>query len=534
MTDLSPSALIERADALKCERATLERCWQEIAEVLRPSRADFSAPPTQDRPIKPHGVFDSAPVLAADNLASGLWGMITNSANTWFELRHPVTEINDRQEVRLWLDACTRVLRDAFAANGQKFYARVLELYQDMVAFGTAVFYVDEVPPAGTRAGGLHFSCRHLGECLIAENELGEVDTVYRRFAFTARQAERKWGDAAGPKVIKAIERNRPNEKFEFLHAVLPNDDRDPSRADAKGMGWRSVVVAVDDRRVVSEGGYHEFPFMVPRWSTSARQVYGDSPASLAIADVRMLNVMSKVTITAAEKTIDPPLLAADERGLRGVRTAPGAIIYGGIDSQGRARYQPLQTNGQVSLGLEMAEQRRQAIREAFYFSLLLMVASPNATATEVLAREQEKLRLMGPHLGRIESEFLDPCIDRVFAVLMRAGALPPPPPAVLAAPGLKVEYVSPLARAQKAAEGEAIVRTFEAMAPLMQAAPTVVDNFDVDAVARALADAYGMPVRAMRDPNVVATLRATRAAAAQLGARVSALGGAVSSGDAS
>ncbi|MGE5537325.1 MAG: portal protein [Gemmatimonas sp.] len=530
MTDLSPSALIERADALKCERAALERTWQEIAQVLRPARADFGLPPTQDRPER--RVFDSAPVLAADNLAAGLWGMITNSANAWFELRHPVAAVNDRQDVRLWLDACTRILREAFAANGQKFYARVLELYQDLVAFGTAVFYVDEVPPNVTRAASLHFSCRHLGECLIAENELGEVDTVYRRFALTARQAQRKWGEAAGSRVARALERNRPEERFEFLHAVLPNDERDPARADAKGMGWRSVVIAVDDRRAVSEGGYHEFPFMVPRWATSARQVYGDSPALLALADVKVLNRMSKTTVVAAEKTVDPPLLAADERGLRGIRTTPGGIIYGGIDSQGRVRYQPLQTNAQVNLGLELTEQRRQAIREAFYSSLLLMVASPNATATEVLAREQEKLRLMGPHLGRIESEFLDPCIDRVFAVLMRSGALPPPPPAVLAVPGLKVEYVSPLARAQKAQEGEAIVRTFEAMAPLMAAAPSVVDNFDVDAVARALADAYGMPVRAMRDPQLVATLRASRAAtAAQIGA-LATRGAAVASPD--
>jgi hypothetical protein len=88
---------------------------------------------------------------------------------------------------------------------------------------------------------------------------------------------------------------------------------------------------------------------------------------------------------------------------------------------------------------------------------------------------------------------------------------LPPPPPAVLAVPGLKVEYVSPLARAQRAAEGEAIVRTFQAMAPLMAATPSVVDNFDTDAVARALADAYGMPARAVRDPHAVAAMRAAR-----------------------
>ena len=298
MTDDTAVALIERADCLKAERAALESAWQEIAQVLRPARADFTAPLFDAKPIPPNkrGVFDSAPALAADNLASGLWGMITNSANSWFELRHPVTAINDRQEVRLWLDTCTRTLRDAFAANGQKFYARVLELYQDLVAFGTAVFYVDETPPNGVHSGGLHFSCRHLGEGLIAENDLGEVDTLYRRFVFTARQAERRWGAAAGDRVLRAIARNRLDEKFEFLHAVIPNDSRDPKRIDARGMGWRSVTIAIADKSVVAEAGYHEFPFMVPRWSTAARQVYGDSPAMLALDDVRMLNAMGKVT----------------------------------------------------------------------------------------------------------------------------------------------------------------------------------------------------------------------------------------------
>jgi head-to-tail connecting protein len=139
MTDDIAGQLIARADGLKAERASLEATWQEIAELVRPARADFLGPIDRSSNRRIPGVFDSAPALAADNLAAGLWGMITNSANSWFELRHPLAAINDRQEVRLWLDACTRVLSDTFSANGQKFYARVLELYQDLVAFGTAV-----------------------------------------------------------------------------------------------------------------------------------------------------------------------------------------------------------------------------------------------------------------------------------------------------------------------------------------------------------------------------------------------------------
>jgi hypothetical protein len=137
-----------------------------------------------------------------------------------------------------------------------------------------------------------------------------------------------------------------------------------------------------------------------------------------------------------------------------------------------------------------------------------MMVQQPNASATEVLARQEEKFRLMGPHLGRIQSEFLDPLIDRVFSILLRGGAFPPPPLALVLNPELKVEHVSPLARAQKASEGQAIALTLATVKPLAEADPGVMENFDLDAVTRTVAETYGLPPRLLRDANDVAYRR--------------------------
>jgi hypothetical protein len=38
-------------------------------------------------------------------------------------------------------------------------------------------------------------------------------------------------------------------------------------------------------------------------------------------------------------------------------------------------------------------------------------------TATEVIQRNEEKMRLLGPVLGRLQSELLKPLIDRVFNI---------------------------------------------------------------------------------------------------------------------
>lgn len=496
--DSRAKALLDRASRMKSDRSQWETHWTEIAELMSPMRNDFITvrQPGEKRMEK---ILDGTPGMAGNNLASGLWGMLTNSAMTWFELKTEDEALNESREVKVWLAQVGRQLRAAFASSGQTFYARAVDLFSDLVFFGTGIFYVAE--PDVTRPG-LFFSCRPLSECFIAENREERVDTLFRRYRWSARQAVQRWGQKAGPKVNEAAER-RPEDMFEFLHAVLPR-----AEFDGKGrMAVASVYLCVDDGHIIDEGGYEEFPYQVPRWSQRSRSVYGDSPAMVALADAKMLNRMSKATIVGAEKMVDPPLLVADETVKLGIRVTRGGLIPGGIDSQGRPRYQPLVTNGQPMLGLELEQQRREAIREAFYATLLMMTDQPGRTATEVLQLNEEKLRQMGPHLGRVQSEFLAPLIERVYQLLDRRGDLPDPPDD-LVGQSLRVEYVSPTARAQRASEAVAVVRTLEAIAPMAQADPTVMHNFDGDQISRVVGEAMGLPPKTMRSPEDVLKMR--------------------------
>lgn len=502
--------LIERQGALASDRGTWESHWREIAELMSPMRDDFAVirTPGEKRMSK---IFDGTPGLASENLSSGLWGMLTNSSNKWFELRTADEDLNESQGVREWLEAATTRMMVAFAAGGQRFYTRVVDLYSDLVHFGTGVFYVDE-DMAGR---GLHFSCRYLGECYIAENARERVDTVFRKHRMTARQALQKFGERLGPK-LRAVAERSPEQMVDLLHVVLPAEEHDGALPKTPpgwpAWGYASVYLSLEDCNVLEERGYHEFPYQVPRWSQRSRSVYGDSPAMLALPDAKMLNQMSRTTIVGAQKAVDPPLLAPDEGSLRGVRisTRSGGLIYGGMDPQGRRLFDTLEPKGALGLGLEMEEQRRQAVREAFYASLLMLVSQPGRTATEVLALQEEKMRLMGPHLGRVQSEFLDPLIERVFGLLMRAGQIPPPPDE-LDGQRVEVEYVSPMARAQKASEAHAVARTLEIAGPMAQLHPEVFDNFDLDAMVRLAGNAYGLPATMLRDPRAVEQMRQQR-----------------------
>ena len=152
----------------------------------------------------------------------------------------------------------------------------------------------------------------------------------------------------------------------------------------------------------------------------------------IVLPDIKMLNEMSKTVIRAAHKTVDPPLLLHDDGVLglsRGGRPNldPGALNVGGIDDQGRPKVLPLQTGARPDLGLELMEQRRKVINDAFLVTLFqILVEGPAMTATEVLERAKEKGALLAPTMGRQQSEALGPMIERELDILARVpGALP-------------------------------------------------------------------------------------------------------------
>ena len=309
MAESRAKALMQRQAALASERSTAEGQWQEIAELFTPFRADFQGRVSTPGEKRLARVFDGTPGQASENLSSALWGMLTNAANVWFELRPRDPALADHQGVKAWLQRARDRMLASFSAGGQRFYARAVDLYSDLVNFGTGIFYEEEAPAAG----GIYFTCRHLAECYIAENQFEQVDTVFRRFRWTARQALQRWSEVAaterGSKLREAAE-HRPDAPLCFLHAVLPAADYEGARSLGHGQGWWSVYLSEEDGTILSEGGYHEFPYQVPRWSQRSRSVYGDSPAMLALPDAKMLNQMSRTTIVGAQKRVDPPLLA--------------------------------------------------------------------------------------------------------------------------------------------------------------------------------------------------------------------------------
>jgi hypothetical protein len=504
MTGRTPQELVLHWNKLKGERAEFERTWQEIADYVRPLRSEFTSirQPGEKRHQR---IFDATPLMAADSFAGGIYGMMTNPANRWFALRLADDEMNDYDPVRDWLyDVETRLLH-SFGPQVSRFYSVLPSMYADLACFGTAVFYSEEIPGQGR----INDNVRPLSECVIAESAYGDVDTVYRRFALTGKQAIEMFADGLSDRTARAAEKD-PFGLIHFIHCVYPNPDTKTDSLDATARPFLSTYIEEESRHKVAEGGYYELPYHVPRWAQAAGEVYGRGIGEQILPDVKMLNRMDETAIKAAQKIADPPLAAADEGVIKAARTYPGGITYGALDQNGNQLLRPLMTGGNVGITLEMMEQRRNAIKEGFYFSLMQMIGSPNMTATEWMGRQEEKLRLLGPNLGRIQSEFLSPLIKRRFGLLSRANQLPPPPEEIQGST-MTIEYVSPLARAQMAGEAQAVQRLYQSLGMIAQVDPSVLDNVDHDEAVQILGRGWAVPAKIMRGADKVKELRADR-----------------------
>lgn len=502
--------LIARDTQLKADRGTWEAHWQEITDRIYPKRSDFTTErsPGEKRQIK---IYDSTPVHANELLASGLHGMMTNPATKWFSLTISDPALQEDQEVSEWLNTVTRIMFEEINDPAAGFTTAIHEFYMDFGAICTAVLFIGE----REKLDGLRFATRSVAEVKIVENADGHVDTFFRRYKMTVSQMLEKWpAERLSDKVKKLIDNKKLDTKVEILHVIAPRRERNDKKKTADHKPVMSVYIEFDNKHLIQESGFDEQAMMAARFAkASGSETYGRGPGVSTLPDVKMLNEMMKTTIKAAQKIVDPPLFVEDDSVIGPLRSIPAGINY---FRRGAARPETLKTGGRIDLSEAMMDGIRARIRESFFVDQLQLNIGPQMTATEVTQRTEEKLRLMGPILGRLQTELLGPLIDRVYGILQRQGKFPTPPDSIVNKKTTP-EYESPLSRAQRQLEANGLLRTLETMGPLLDRDPAILDNFDADFISRHTGmSLFGVDPRFFREEARVSEIREQRAEEAQ------------------
>ena len=498
----------KRLDKLEADRGTWESHWQEILDYVMPRKAEITFLRSRGEK-RTEVLFDSTAITANNLLAASLQGTLTSPSLPWFSLKLRDDDANKVRDIQIWLEDTARRMYAVF--NESNFNTEVHEMYLDLCSVGTAAIFVEEANE-GFLQGGLHFNTLHIAEYFIQENATGKVDTLYRKYKMTARQAIQEFGEEnLGPK-IKEAAKMKPDTQFNFIHAVEPTADYERAVGKAKTkLPFHSCHVCEEDKMVVRVGGYNEFPYLVPRWSKATGEIFGRSPSYNALPDIKTLNKAVEIGLKAWAKAIDPPLLVTDDGVIGRVRMTPAGITVVRNDSA----IKPLQIGSNWQITDLKENQLRTAIRQAYYSDQLQLQEGPQMTATEVQVRYELMQRLLGPTLGRFQTEFLNPLIERVFGIMMRSDALMPRPEAI-EGNNMDIEYVGPLARSQRMEEAVAVERLYQLAMQVVQVDPTVMDVINHEQAIRMRATLLGVPKTVLRGEDEVAEIREQRAAAQQ------------------
>ena len=507
MYEIDAKMIVKGLEKASSDRVVAENTWQDMNKFIDPLRRDIQDKIESGEKL-PTDIYDDTAIQSNIILAAGLSGYMTNAAQRWFELRPRNEGLMNDPGVATFFNQSAEIMYSTLANSN--FYQQVHNTYIALGSIGTGNLYEED-----DAIDDIRFYSREPKEIYAIEDERNVVNMVYRLCEMTAYQVQSKFGDKNLPDNVKECLKHRDfGKKFEFIHYVCPRHARDVGKKDSINMPFASYWVDKQNIKMMSEGGYNEFPFNVPRFYKKSSEVYGYSPGYIVYSDIRMLNKMMETYIKGAEISIYPPWLAESDSIIGTLDLRAASINYQKQPLSQGAAVQSMQPKTNFQVTVDFIERVTGNIKAAYFTDLFLMLTqNANMTATEVIQRTQEKMLMLGPVLGRLQNELLNPVIVRTFNILLRRGKLPPVPES-LQGQEFDVVYVSPLAKAQRAVQANDMNTFLTIVSQMSQFAPEIMDKIKSDTVVDKMGRIYSVDPDIIREDDEVDGMRQQRAEA--------------------
>lgn len=491
-----------RLKQLESNRERFVPRWIEAQNYVAPTVYDWhnldSIPEIPKR-------YTSAPCDYLATLVSGLVGYSISPNIVWFKLSLENTKLLNLYGVKDFLEGCEETLLAEF--NRSNLYSQAGVWIQDAATIGHGVMLCSE----DIANDKLRFTTMRSNEIYLDQNENGEIDTVFRKYLMTLRNAVEFFGlEKLDPQLQADYkEVNKWNNPVEILHAVYPRTQYNPEHKNAKNMPYASIYIDLKNNKVIEEGGYEENPFSVFEWQQLPGLAYSNSPAIAALPDIKILNVAKKTSMQIAQTSAEPPMRVSNS--IRNINLVPRGFTY--INTNDEV-IEPIRTGENYPITLDVVKQIQQDIKDWFDvdFFLMLQQQAGNRTATEVMELQGEKAAVLSNLIVALNGA-LSKIITRSFNLLMKNGKLPEVPEALSSMnASMKIDFVGPLAQAQKKYHSMGgIAQALQMAQPIMQIFPNAGDFIDADQLMKHAMEGQGMPQRVIREDDDVQKLREER-----------------------
>jgi len=450
--------------------------------------------------------YDSTAAESCRLLASAIIAGFTPANSQWFLMqvlpkRGATTQVTGHK----WLDETAKAIWQAI--HDGNYDSVGMQVFLTWAIGGWSPMYVDQ-----DKDGGIRCESWPMAECTLGQSmKDGPADIIRRKFKLSAAQAEKQYGLPNLPTSVQSDFKSDPEKQSEYLWIIQPRADYVVGAQTGKAMPIASVTIECSSKKIVRESGYREHPVMVPRWLPLPNSAYAIGPMYEALADTKTLNQLVQYVLMNAELAIAGMWIAEDDGVLnpRTIKIGPRKVVVANsVESM-----KPLQPASKFDLAFVMKENLETKIRRMLLADQLQLPNNDRMTATEIEARLAQLRNMLAPILGRLQSEFLQPFIARVYSLLLHSGQIEQPPEEIFKAGTVNIRYVSPLARQQRAVEVQVIDR-FEQ--DLLQTAEvtqdtSILDIYDWENGKREKAMLNGLPLKLLRTTAQIKTLRDDR-----------------------
>ena len=511
--------------SLENERTSFESHWRDLSDFILPRRSRFSISDVNKGDRRNQKIIDSTATLAARTLRSGIMSGVTSPARPWFRLTTQDPDLAEWGPVKQWLHAVQQRVSASYLKSN--LYNILPTVYGDLGVFGTAAMSVEEV----FNGDVIHAKSFPIGSYWVAKDDFGRINTFVREFRMTVAQLLETFGSKKNGEfdwsnfstyVRGQYDQGNLQTWIDVTHFVMPNMEYDPKNPIAKFKKFTSCYFesgtgydSKEDDKYLRESGYDYFPILVPRWETTAEDVYGTNcPGMEALGDIKQLQNGEKRIMEAVDKMIRPPMKGPTSMKGQAASIISGDITY--IDNVNGQGFEPVyEVNFRIQ-EMEMKQsQVRSRIQRSFYEDLFLMLSNLDRrqiTAREIEERHEEKLLALGPVLEQINQDLLDPLTDIAFNIHLRQRLLPPPPPE-LQGMELKVEYISVMAQAQKMLGVSSVERFTQFVGGLAQVDQGVLRKIKADQIVDVYGEMLSVPPSIVRtDEEVQQIIQAEQA----------------------
>lgn len=494
-----------QGDALFSRRSGIMSLWQEQAENFYPTRADFTRHDpwgyTEGRDFM-DGLMTGSPVLAHRELSDQFAAMLRPKGKDWFGMTVEDERVAQDSTVKAWFQAKAATMRRIMYDTQAGFTRATKEGDQDFAAFGQAVLSVE----LNQEANGLLFRCWHLRDCAWAEDAHRKIDTMHRKWKLPARAVLKLWPGKVDAKLREKAQKD-PNGLVSLRHIVLPSDEYDfenpRPKAQTKRFPFVSIYIDCDHETMLEETPMRRLPYIVPRWVTVSGSAYAHSPATVVgLPDARLLQRMTFTLLEAAEKAVNPPMVAVGNQIQGGLNVYPGGVTWVDADYDER-KGEALRVLDAVSqktgiqFGISMAQNAEMMIKRAFYLDQIRLPPAGEAmTATEVRMRTEEYIRAALPLFEPMETDYNGAICEEVFNLALENGAFGnlSDMPRLLAGQEVRFSFESPLQAAAGQQKAVAFQQAGQLLAAAMALDPMAPVEFDARKAFRDGLDGLGEP----------------------------------------